>query len=1016
MSNQRHFGADFWQGFFRDLGYPVKVQEFPLNLLKEQKVLPHNTNPIKVSRLFSNDLMDIVIVEVKETEFSRGRCVNIARSWKRTNLLSPVIVLTNSVESYVSIIPEAGFNSEAKILFLSDELYHTDNIVLQSMKYVEDKVELLKRYKSEFFPYQKVRDEFFFHYRDLFQELLAELTLHLENHARSFAQKFLGRLMFLYFLQKKGWLKGNKKFVDTIQDYPELSNLYYNGLNTGKIEGIPFLNGSLFDREDYLTNEKEAEISGILNDAFFNARKFFNEYNFTVDETAPLEVEVSIDPALIGTVFENLLLEKERGEKGTFYTPKDEISFICRRALVNHLGLQDRYSADNKNMQDGIDLYLEELRKSKRIDEIRKLKENLLKVRVVDPAVGSGGFLVVMMQEIVSIITEADSIAGWNSDPYEYKNIIHKNLFGFDIEPEAVEIARLRLWLSMIIDQRVPVPLPNLEFKIVDIPDSLELQSIQKRLTPEIEEERDHVEKLIEQYSNEHDTANKHSLKKRIAFHTENLRKYGLNPDVIESYIVHPADIVVMNPPYVRQESINPERKKYYVDTYKLFDKKSDLYVYFFQRALSLRLLKPNGFVSVISSDKWLETSYGEKLQSHLKSRLISIYGQRNRSFEADINTIITVYGNDMQSSPVDFTYLESYASKTVVRRIPMERTKLTPGKWFYLRAPKMFMEQIYPKLTHKLGDFVDIKRGFTTGANDFFYMKDVSSQYGVDYLANPKKFEEWGVGAKNEIELKERGLIYVKNEGGERFVIDRKDTRSLIRTTKELKKYKIDGANILCLYTKSPGEFTRKYIEWGEKQPVRIKGKKDPVIGYHNVLSVSGRRNWYSLNDLDPTNIILPKYVMDRFFIPFSEEPVICDNTLYTIKMNIKGIMWYLNSTIFYMTMELFLRRMGGGGGVGTIMVVDYEQMPVPDLSKLELADIEPLTMPLLNREVKRYFEEVKSADRKKLDLDILSSMGMGNLPLDEFYNEFVELVNDRLIKANRPLKSEEEEDDKDN
>ncbi|BAB59823.1 modification methylase [Thermoplasma volcanium GSS1] len=985
----------------------MKQQEFPLSLLKEQKIIPPKTTPKKVLRLFNNDLLDIVVIEVNNDEFSRGRCVSIARSWKRNNLLSPVIVLTNSSESYVCIIPGVGYNSEAKILYLSDELYHTDKIVLKSMKYVENNVELLKLYNSEFFPYQKVRDDFFYQYRDLFQELSDKLTPYLEDHTRSFAQKFLGRLMFLYFLQKKGWLKGNKRFVDNIKDYWELSNLYYNGLNTGKIEGIPFLNGSLFDREDYLTRDKEEEISEILNEAFLRARKFFDDYNFTVDESAPLEVEVSIDPALIGTVFENLLLEKERGEKGTFYTPKDEISFICRRALVRYLGLQDRYTPDSRSLQDGIDLYLDELRKSKKLDEIRNLKERLLKVRVVDPAVGSGGFLVVMMQEIVSIVTEADSIAGWISDPYEYKKTIYGNIYGFDIEPEAVEIARLRMWLSMIIDLEVPVPLPNLDFKIVDIPDSLELQSVQKKITPEIEEERDHVEKLIEQYSNEHDHENKKSLKKRIESHTENLRKYGLNPEVIERYMVNPADIVVMNPPYVRQESIKQERKKYYVSTYKL-DKKSDLYVYFFMR--SLWLLKPNGYVSAITSDKWLETSYGKKLQDFLKSRLIAIYGQKNRSFMADINTVISLYGNDMQNGPVDFIYLESYASKSVVRRVSMERSDLKPGKWFYLRSPEIFLREIMPKLNHKLGDFAEVKRGFTTGANEFFYMRDVSSQYETDYLANPKKFEEWGVSAKNEKELKEQGLVYIENEGGERFVINRSDTKPLVRTTKDLKGYIIDKPERLCLYTKTPGIMTKKYIEWGRKQPVNIRGRKEPVIGYNNVPSVSGRKNWYSLNDLEPANIILPMYVMDRFFIPWSKEPVVCDNTFYTLKPNVRGIITFLNSTIFYTAMELYLRRLGGG--VGEVKVNDYEQMPVPDLSKLDLSKIDVS----LNRDVKRYFEEIGTDDRKKLDSEILNLLGVSDFPIDEFYKEFIDLVDDRLIKADRGLKSQEEDHDQDN
>jgi type II restriction/modification system DNA methylase subunit YeeA len=1003
------FGKEFWIEQLTKIGYNVNTQEFPLTLLREQKILPANTNPSKVYRLFHNGLMEIVVFEVKDSEFSRGRSVSLARSWKRNNLTSPIIILTNSKDSYISILPGTGFNSEAKVLYLSDQLYHTDKLVLESLKYDPDKVALLKRYNEEFFPYQKVRDEFFTGYSKMFQELQESLATHLGPQTRSFSQKFLGRLMFLYFLQKKGWLKNDKHFVDSIPGYEQLSNIYYNGLNTGKLEGIPFLNGSLFDREDYLSNEKEAEISEILNDMFLKARKFFNNYNFTVDETSSLEVEVSIDPALIGTVFENLLLEKERGKKGTFYTPKDETSFICRRALVKYLGLEDGFSADQKEFRDGIQNHLEVLRKTRKIDEIRELKDKLLKVRVVDPAVGSGGFLVIMMQEIVSTIMEADAIAGWKSDPYEYKKEVHRNLFGFDIEPEAVEIARLRLWLSMIIDQEVPVPLPNLDFKIVDIPDSLQLQSFQKKIETEIEEERDLLGKLIEQYSNEHDHENKVKLKQRITLHTNNLLKYGLNTNVIESYMVEPADIVVMNPPYVRQESIEPERKKYYIDTYK-FDKKSDIYVYFFQRAL--RLLKTKGVVSAITSDKWLETSYGIKLQEYLKSRLISIFGQRNRTFEADVNTVITVYSNVMQNGPVDFTYLESYASKTILRRIPGERADLKPGKWFFLRGPTMFMEKIYPKLTHKLGNFAEIKFGIKTGANDFFYMKDVSSQYETDCIANPKKFEEWGLSAKNEKELKEQGLIYIENEGGERFVINRSDTKPLVRTTKELKGYTIKEMGKLCLYTKIPGEMTKKYIEWGSKQSINIRGRKEPVIGYNKVPSVSGRRNWYSLNDLDPTNIILPMYVMDRFFIPRSDEPVICDHTLYTIKSKVKELSTYLNSTIFYTTMELYLRRLGGGGGVGEIMVDDYNEMPVPDLNKLDLTKIDVS----FDRDVKRYFEEIKTDDRKKLDSEILNLLGVSDFPLDEFYNEFVELVEDRLIKADRGLKSQEESDDQDN
>ncbi len=1003
--NEQKFDKSFWIEKFKTLGYPVKVQNFPINLIKEQKILPPNTNPIEVSKVFSNGLIDVVIVEVKPSELSRGRCVSIARSWKKNNLLSPVIILTDGNSTYISILPGIDFNSEARVLYLSEHLYHTDQLVLESMLYDNDDVTLFEHYNNDFFPYTKVRDEFFIGYRDIFQDFLKELEPYLSENTRSFAQKFLGRLMFLYFLQKKGWLKNDRHFVDSIEGYGELSNLYYSGLNTGKIEGIPFLNGSLFEREDFLTDEKEKEIFNILENTFFRARKFFNKYNFTVDETSSMEVEVSIDPALIGTIFENLLLEKERGQKGTFYTPKDEISFICRRALVRYLKLKDSYNSERTVFIDGIEDYLSNLRKTKKIDEIRNLKEKLLTVRVVDPAVGSGGFLVIMMQEIVSIITEADSIAGWNSDAYEYKKEIHKNLFGFDIEPEAVEIARLRLWLSMIIDQKVPIPLPNLDFKIVDISDSLQLQSNQRNIETEVEEEKEYLAELIEKYSNEHNHENKIILKQKINVHSKNLLKLGLNPGVIESYMVSQADIVVMNPPYVRQELIKPERKKYYASNFGL-DKKSDLYVYFFRRAVSL--LKPNGFVSVICSDKWLETSYGAKLQEFLKNRLISIFGQRNRSFSADINTIIAVYGKDMQEGTIDFVYLNSYASKNIIRLNMMDREELKPGKWFYLRAPKMFMEKIYPKLNHTLREFASLKRGFTTGANDFFYMKDVSSQFHSDYISNPKKFEELGINAKSDKELEEQKLIYIENEGGEKFVIDKDDVQPLLRSPKQISGFLIVKLTTLCLNTRNPGRYTNKYIFLGEQKEVLVKGKNVTIKGYNRLETTKNRKPWFKLPDLKPSRIVVPMSLMDKIFIPFSKEPIIVDARLYTLQTNEIDKVWsYLNSTFFLLTIELLSRRLGGGAL--DIKVSDYETMFVPDLNKIQF---EFNKDKLLNRSPKIYYEEVKESSHFELDLVVAKALGFTDSKelVEKLHSEYIELVEDRLIKADRPLKSRDE------
>jgi type II restriction/modification system DNA methylase subunit YeeA len=847
-------------------------------------------------------------------------------------------------------------------------------------------------------------DSFFAGYKERYETLEKLLRSHKfsEEISNEYAQRFLRRLMFLYFLQKKGWLASDKDFINKIENYKELNEILFNGLNNPDNSfNLPYLNSSFFDREEYLSDEVINDLQEDMTSFFKEARTFFNRYNFTVDEFSPLEKEMSIDPYLLGTVFERMLPENERGNKGTFYTSPSEIIFIIRRAISNYLYLNGFKTADevaNNKFVDGIERYINELEKSKNSVELEEFKTKLINAVVVDPAVGSGGFLILYMNEVVNIINSAElAVIGDITSPKILKENIISNLYGFDIESEATEIARLRVWLSYVIDEDKPRPLPNLDLNIVTVCDSLEAISKMGDLSSYDETLRDKKSK----YMHESDKNKKKELRQEIRNRVREI--YGIKDDkeYLEYSLINKANIVIMNPPYIRQESIPKNNKERYAREYDL-DKRSDIYAYFFKRAVDL--LGPKGIVSVISSDKWLETGYGVSLQNYLKDKLIAVYGQRERSFRADISTVISVFSNEKLDTPVNFTYMEKYSSYDVRQNIPVARNELNPGKWFHLRAPKMFMEKIYPKLTHRLGNFAEIKFGLKTGANHFFYMKDVSSMYEADYIANPKKFEDWGVTAKNEKELKEQGLIYIENEGGERFVINKSDTVPLVRTTKELKGYTIKEMEKLCLYTKEPGDFTKKYIAWGEKQPVQIRGRKDPVSGYNNVPSVLGRKKWYSLNDLEPTNIILPMYVMDRFFIPTSGNPVICDNTLYTIKSKVKSIVSYLNSTAFYMTMELYLRRLGGG--VGEIKVDDYEQMPVPDLAKLDFSGVDVS----LDRNVKRYFEEVRMEDRKKLDSEILSLLGIGSFPLEEFYNEFVELVDDRLIKADRGLKSQEE------
>jgi hypothetical protein len=337
-----------------------------------------------------------------------------------------------------------------------------------------------------------------------------------------------------------------------------------------------------------------------------------------------------------------------------------------------------------------------------------------------------------------------------------------------------------------------------------------------------------------------------------------------------------------------------------------------------------------------------------------------------------------------------------------VINYKSIPRGQLSPGKWYYLRAPKIFEEKLLPKLNRRLGEFAEIKRGFTTGANEFFYMKDITHLYEADYLANPKKFEEWGVKAKTGKELVQQGLIYVENEGGERFVINREDVKPLVRSPKQIRSYVFDRIPTLVLYTRNPGKFTTKYIRWGERQ------------GYNERPTCKARRPWYVIPELEPANILLPMSWMSMIYIPYCNEKILCDARLYAANtennISPRKLWFYLNSTLFYITVELLCRRLGGGAT--DIKVEDYEMMPIPDFSDININ----LGENILRRPPKPYYDEVKEPDRRELDKAVLRALGFPEHELDalvdELHKAFVWVVEDRLIKAGRPLQGLEEEE----
>lgn len=310
-----------------------------------------------------------------------------------------------------------------------------------------------------------------------------------EKPIRDYVKKLLGRIVFLHFLQKKGWLgvpagkdwgegdrdfmlklfqnaseKQKRNFLDDI-----LEDLFAEGLDRNRsdkddlydteVEGfrncrIPYLNGGLFER-DYL-DKKPCNFPAEFFDRLLN---MFSQYNFTIDENDPNDAEVGVDPEMLGRIFENLL--EDNKDKGAYYTPKEIVQYMCRESLIAYLQTDQR-EEDKECIRQFVITHDAEL-----LGELRDvIDQKLIDVKICDPAIGSGAFPMGLLRELFFCRSAIEPNIVENAANIK-RQIIQNNIYGVDIERGAVDIARLRFWLSLIVDEKSPETLPNLDFKIM---------------------------------------------------------------------------------------------------------------------------------------------------------------------------------------------------------------------------------------------------------------------------------------------------------------------------------------------------------------------------------------------------------------------------------------------------------------------------------------------------------------------------------------------------------------------
>lgn len=347
------------------------------------------------------------------------------------------------------------------------------------------------------FSVERLNKEFFAGYKAQYNKFLQQLSDNKQN--RDYVKKLLGRLVFLQFLQKKGWMGasashsnwkgGDKNFLSKLvnnhsNDKRLLSDvlepLFFGILNT-KIEeretfflknkwnisllkefnGIPYLNGGLFDKDRI----DELDIDFPYS-YFKDLMEFFSMYNFTIDENDPDDSEVGIDPEMLGHIFENLL--EDNKDKGAFYTPKEIVQYMCRQSIIQYLKTHEPDEQYIEPIEELINngIIMPILQTQSIASRFMQLLKN---VKVCDPAIGSGAFpmgiLYVLYHAIHHLQSYAEPHGNFDSTKTK-RNIIQNNIFGVDIEQGAVDIARLRFWLALVVDANEPEPLPNLDYKI----------------------------------------------------------------------------------------------------------------------------------------------------------------------------------------------------------------------------------------------------------------------------------------------------------------------------------------------------------------------------------------------------------------------------------------------------------------------------------------------------------------------------------------------------------------------
>lgn len=874
-----------------------------------------------------------------------------------------------------------------------------------------------------------------------------------------FAVRLIGRITFCWFLKEKKSKNGIPLIpedflsIDTInkQDnyyHKILEPLFFELLNTNQnrrkdnyqkepFTQIPYLNGGLFSPHnddmyeyDRVSGYGRYGLVNIPNDWFADFYGILSQYNFTVDENTSYDIELSIDPEMLGRIFENLLAEinPETGENakkstGSFYTPRDIVDYMVDSSLCEYL--KNKTNIDKTKLKALISYGKED-------DEIaifdlsekKKIINALYGITILDPACGSGAFPIGMLQKIVYILQEIDPSADlwfdkatenvsillkkefekkFNAGSLNYirkLSVIQNSVFGIDIQPIAVEISRLRCFLSLVIEENVNDeeynrginPLPNLDFKFIIANSIITLDNSTQMSLFENEYHIAELKAVRDEYFNA-DSERRTELKLEFAdiqkrMFQETISHYNkqatsryqslsdwspfkneatnwFDPDWMFG-IKDGFDIVIGNPPYLEARNSNfpdwekdvlqEQLKQRYGKKFDLIPRGSDLLIYFYE--LSLRMIKPDGINAFITQNSWLDTEYGSKFQDFLleTTNVLAIVDSDFKAFEsANINTVITFFEGNQG------------CKKDVV----------------FARCHKSFIDYHFPieDNDNELLEDVTIKK---FGCGD-----DLIKHNKWGFLFNSDKEFIDLIQTLNQYGKKEEEIAWLKIGQGlnitKDYVIN--DIPDFINNEDLIPYLNVDETGYY------DWKSTKTYILSNEKlNSEQLKQIK--LNGIKVFDEIKSKRSRPSL--------ILPRGVGGKHFCSINTNKgysASCVDIYLNQDKYIPNLWIFMNSTLFWLIREMSGRK-SLGGGMLKAEAVDLKQFPIYfQFNNIE--EIKQLMNETSDIKVLNATEELETAHHKKIDDFIFKELEISQEMQNYIINKFIEKFNDRVNKS---------------